>query len=120
MIHEIETERVSIPQVGDIRDLLCSKISLTEIQAQANDNEAGNAFVSPAEVIQVMNPTIEPRWTTDKEKILLGPYEYLSNQPGKNIRSQFISAFNLWLRVPYDSLEVIRRVVTMLHTASLL
>ena len=50
----------------------------------------------------------------------MGPYEYLFAQPGKDIRSQLIAAFNEWLEVPPDSLEVITKVVGMLHTASLL
>lgn len=59
-------------------------------------------------------------WSPGKEEILLGPYEYLFAQPGKDIRSQLIAAFNEWLAVPAESLEVITKVVGMLHTASLL
>ncbi|KAF2825885.1 geranylgeranyl pyrophosphate synthetase [Ophiobolus disseminans] len=59
-------------------------------------------------------------WTMEKERILLGPYDYLEAHPGKDIRSQCIAAFNLWLKVPPERLEVITRVVGMLHTASLL
>lgn len=59
-------------------------------------------------------------WTQDKERILLGPYDYLLGHPGKDIRSQLIAAFNKWLKVPADRLEVITRVVGMLHTSSLL
>lgn len=59
-------------------------------------------------------------WSDHKEKILRGPYDYLVQQPGKDIRRQFIEAFNLWLKVPEDSLQVITKVVVMLHTASLL
>jgi geranylgeranyl diphosphate synthase type 3 len=54
------------------------------------------------------------------ERILLGPYDYLYGHPGKDIRSQCIAAFNLWLKVPPERLETITRVVGMLHTASLL
>lgn len=59
-------------------------------------------------------------WSDDKEKILQGPYEYLSAQPGKEIRAQLISAFNEWLEVPPENLEIITKVVGMLHTSSLL
>jgi geranylgeranyl diphosphate synthase type 3 len=59
-------------------------------------------------------------WTTEKENILRGPFNYLESHPGKDIRSQLIAAFNAWLDVPEESLNVIRRVVAMLHTASLL
>jgi geranylgeranyl diphosphate synthase type 3 len=59
-------------------------------------------------------------WTEEKERILLGPYDYLYGHPGKDIRSQCIAAFNLWLKVPPERLEIITTVVGMLHTASLL
>lgn len=36
------------------------------------------------------------------------------------MRTQLIAAFNQWLEVPATSLEIITRVVGMLHTASLL
>ena len=59
-------------------------------------------------------------WPAEKEKILLGPYDYMFEQPGKDIRKQLISAFNRWLKVPEQSLAIITKVVGMLHTASLL
>ena len=59
-------------------------------------------------------------WSPQKETVLLGPFEYLYEQPGKDIRKQLITAFNEWLDIPLGSVEVITRVVGMLHTASLL
>lgn len=59
-------------------------------------------------------------WTADKERIVLGPFDYLYDHPGKDIRRQFIAAFNAWLKVPEESLAIITKVVGMLHTASLL
>ncbi|EEH46024.1 geranylgeranyl pyrophosphate synthase [Paracoccidioides brasiliensis Pb18] len=59
-------------------------------------------------------------WSPEKEKILLGPYDYMVQQPGKDIRRQLIAAFNRWLHVPEESLAIITKVVVMLHTASLL
>lgn len=90
--------------------------------------------------MEAVNPTIQPSggpdpgkyykndmaftgkssWSATKEKVLLGPYDYLFAHPGKDIRSQLIMAFNEWLDVPAESLEVITKVVGMLHTASLL
>lgn len=61
-----------------------------------------------------------PTWTPQKESILLAPYTYLENHPGKDIRSQLIHDFNAWLQVPPSSLSVITKVVGMLHTSSLL
>jgi geranylgeranyl diphosphate synthase type 3 len=59
-------------------------------------------------------------WSNEREKVLLGPYDYLFGFPGKDIRSQLIAAFNEWLEVPPESLDIITKVVGMLHTASLL
>jgi len=59
-------------------------------------------------------------WSAEKEKILLGPYDYMFNQPGKDIRKQLIAAFNAWLNVPEKSLAIITKVIGMLHTSSLL
>lgn len=59
-------------------------------------------------------------WSQEKDHILMGPYDYLTQQPGKDIRKQMITAFNAWLNVPEASLAIITKVVAMLHTASLL
>ncbi|KAJ5771328.1 uncharacterized protein N7511_003379 [Penicillium nucicola] len=59
-------------------------------------------------------------WSAKNEKILIGPYDYMHEHPGKDVRRQLIQAFNSWLQVPPESLEIITQVVTMLHTASLL
>lgn len=60
------------------------------------------------------------QWAAGKERIVQGPYEYMVQQPGKDIRRQLIAAFNEWLRVSESSLAIIAKVVVMLHTASLL
>ena len=56
----------------------------------------------------------------DQDARLLEPFAYLSQQPGKEVRSQLMDAFDAWLRVPTERLAVIRRAVEMLHNASLL
>ncbi|TQV91147.1 geranylgeranyl pyrophosphate synthetase [Cordyceps javanica] len=64
--------------------------------------------------------TPQRSWTADKERIVRAPFNYVISHPGKDIRSQLIAAFNAWLEVPPASLEVITRVVGMLHESSLL
>ena len=59
-------------------------------------------------------------WPEEKDKVLMAPYDYLTAHPGKDFRSQLVKAFDAWLEVPPESLEVITKVVGMLHTASLL
>ncbi|KAI1820121.1 isoprenoid synthase domain-containing protein [Xylaria intraflava] len=59
-------------------------------------------------------------WSTQKEKIILSPYDYIASEPGKEFRTLLLNAFNVWLEVPQESLAIITKVVRMLHTASLL
>ncbi len=59
-------------------------------------------------------------WTEEKDRVLTGPFDYLNGHPGKDFRSALVKAFDAWLEVPPDSLEIITRAVSMLHTASLL
>jgi hypothetical protein len=54
------------------------------------------------------------------QKVLLRPYQYLASRPGKEMRSQMIDAFNIWLKVPEEKIGVIHKVIGMLHTSSLL
>lgn len=62
----------------------------------------------------------EATWSRDKEKIIMGPYDYMAEHPGKDYRKDLISAFNVWLKLPEESLAIITKVTGMLHTASLL
>jgi len=59
-------------------------------------------------------------WSEANEMILLEPFDYIASTGGKQIRSQLIAAFNLWLNIPSDRIEIIAKVVNMLHNASLL
>lgn len=54
------------------------------------------------------------------ERILLEPYKYLLQLPGKQVRTKLSQAFNHWLNVPEDKIQVIIEVTEMLHNASLL
>ncbi|KAH8110470.1 terpenoid synthase [Phellopilus nigrolimitatus] len=61
-----------------------------------------------------------PLWTAENEAALTEPFSYITANPGKEIRTRMIEAFNGWLQVPTEKLAVIGRVVSMLHSASLL
>ncbi|OJJ62754.1 hypothetical protein ASPSYDRAFT_129558 [Aspergillus sydowii CBS 593.65] len=60
------------------------------------------------------------KWSQENEEVIMGPYDYMLQHPGKDLRRQMINAFNAWLKVPSESLAIITKVVAMLHTASLL
>ncbi|KAJ2962018.1 hypothetical protein NQZ79_g2719 [Umbelopsis isabellina] len=54
------------------------------------------------------------------ENILLEPFRYLCEHPGKDIRTQLIEAFDYYMHVPADELRTIKKITEMLHNASLL
>lgn len=62
----------------------------------------------------------QKKWSPEQEDALLEPFTYLCSVPGKEVRSHLIDAFNAWLKVPDDDLDAVRRIVRMLHNASLL
>ncbi|PKY01032.1 terpenoid synthase [Aspergillus campestris IBT 28561] len=62
----------------------------------------------------------EDTWVVDSSKVTSGPFQYLLSNSGKNTRSFLIDAFNQWLQVPNEYLQSIKRIVDILHTASLL
>ncbi|TPX48812.1 hypothetical protein SeLEV6574_g01823 [Synchytrium endobioticum] len=57
---------------------------------------------------------------SEEDRILLEPFAYLCQYPGKEIRSKLIEAFDYWIKVPPAKLEIIRNIVEMLHSSSLL
>ncbi|KAK7052334.1 isoprenoid synthase domain-containing protein [Favolaschia claudopus] len=59
-------------------------------------------------------------WSSQDELSVLEPFSYITSNPGKDIRSQLMAAFNTWINVPEGKLRVISKVVSMLHNASLM
>lgn len=55
-----------------------------------------------------------------QEQILKEPYNYILQVPGKGVRLKLSQAFNYWMKIPEDKLEIIAEVTQMLHNASLL
>ncbi|XP_070544620.1 geranylgeranyl pyrophosphate synthase-like isoform X2 [Ptychodera flava] len=54
------------------------------------------------------------------ERILMEPYHYILQVPGKQVRMKLTKAFNNWLNIPEEKLHIVGEVVQMLHNASLL
>ncbi|GAA5956045.1 hypothetical protein JCM21900_002576 [Sporobolomyces salmonicolor] len=61
-----------------------------------------------------------PSWSAAQEQVLVEPYTYLASIPGKEVRSALIKSFNEWMHCGDADLDVVKKVVGMLHTASLL
>eukprot|EP00057_Strongylocentrotus_purpuratus_P025463 XP_011679937.1 PREDICTED: geranylgeranyl pyrophosphate synthase [Strongylocentrotus purpuratus] len=55
-----------------------------------------------------------------QEMILMEPYNYILQVPGKQVRTKLSRAFNCWMDIPEDNIKKISEVVQMLHNASLL
>uniref|UniRef100_A0A336LC35 CSON008509 protein n=1 Tax=Culicoides sonorensis TaxID=179676 RepID=A0A336LC35_CULSO len=56
----------------------------------------------------------------EQDEILLLPFVYIQQIPGKQIRKQLALAFNHWLKIPIEKLQAISEIVQMLHNSSLL
>lgn len=52
--------------------------------------------------------------------LVLEPYEYLKNLPGKSIRSKLIDSFNEWIGAEESKVVIIKNVIEKLHNASLM
>jgi len=75
----------------------------------------------PFDISNLLSPLREPSsWPNSSERVILEPYTYTTSKRGKEIRTLLIEAFNEWLAVPRDQLDLISRVVRMLHSASLM
>ncbi|KHN94000.1 geranylgeranyl diphosphate synthase [Metarhizium album ARSEF 1941] len=55
-----------------------------------------------------------------EDKVLTAPLDYLRESPGKDVRGGLTNAFNQFLCVPEDKVTVIKRIIDLLHNASLL
>ncbi|CAH0394222.1 unnamed protein product [Bemisia tabaci] len=56
----------------------------------------------------------------DQDEILLQPFTYILQVPGKQIRGKLAQAFNVWLNIPDEKLAVVGDIVLLLHNSSLL
>ncbi|KAK5170139.1 geranylgeranyl pyrophosphate synthetase [Saxophila tyrrhenica] len=96
----------------------------TPTTSQSNTHGSSSAAIGSDNMLRGVGADLvsgmSSEWSTEKENILKGPFDYLESHPGKDIRTTLIAAFNNWLQVPSSSLRIITGVVTMLHTASLL
>eukprot|EP00041_Stephanoeca_diplocostata_P011401 m.188291 g.188291 ORF g.188291 m.188291 type:complete len:334 (-) comp18524_c0_seq3:320-1321(-) len=70
---------------------------------------------------RIQDPRVAQPWNPKEvEEVLFEPYEYITQVPGKDIRTMLIMAFNKWLKIPEDKLELVKEITKLLHNASLL
>lgn len=53
-------------------------------------------------------------------QIVLQPQHYLESMPSKGVRNSVIDGLEMWYQVPERSLAIIRKIVNLLHTSSLM
>ncbi|KAF7407632.1 geranylgeranyl pyrophosphate synthase isoform X1 [Vespula maculifrons] len=56
----------------------------------------------------------------EQDKILLQPFNYIVQIPGKQVRTKLTNAFNYWLKIPDNKLQAVGTIIQMLHNSSLL
>lgn len=56
----------------------------------------------------------------NSKQIVLGPFKYIESLPSKGVRNILIDALGVWFKVPEESQLVIRGIVALLHTSSLM
>jgi geranylgeranyl pyrophosphate synthase len=54
------------------------------------------------------------------QEVVLAPFKYIESLPSKGVRNILIDALNVWFKVPEASCNIIREVVALLHTSSLM
>ncbi|QDS74816.1 hypothetical protein FKW77_002380 [Venturia effusa] len=99
---------------------------LTPVSSSGEDIAFEDYLVTPFDDIENNDAPPEPfkgiheTWTEAEEKIINEPYTYLTSHTGKDIRTQILHAFNVYLKIDPDHLSTINRAIGMLHNASLL
>jgi geranylgeranyl pyrophosphate synthase len=49
-----------------------------------------------------------------------GPSQYIASLPGKGVRSKITDAMNVWYEAPESAVVIIKRIIDLLHQASLM
>ncbi|XP_055307370.1 terpene synthase isoform X2 [Sitodiplosis mosellana] len=72
------------------------------------------------DVVRLLEEYNKKNSQAEQDQILLQPFTYIKDLPGKNIRSKLSIAFNHWMNIPLEKLKAIGEIVQMLHNSSLL
>lgn len=69
---------------------------------------------------EILKKCRDQKGQKEQDEILLQPFVYIQQIPGKQIRSKLALAFQHWLSIPLEKLAVVGEIVQMLHNSSLL
>mmetsp|Transcript_32983 Transcript_32983/g.80967 ORF Transcript_32983/g.80967 Transcript_32983/m.80967 type:complete len:315 (+) Transcript_32983:123-1067(+) len=70
---------------------------------------------APPHMLRTLSGQLRP-----EDEVLLEPFHYIGKLPGKGIRPRLIAAFNAWLQVPPEIIQVVSDITQKLHNASLM
>ncbi|XXH01034.1 hypothetical protein Hte_007385 [Hypoxylon texense] len=81
----------------------------------------GRQSSHPPEELEYKKNQVTHAWSLHQyEEIILQPYQYLEMMPSKGVRNAVIDGLEVWYHVPERSLSVIREIVKLLHSSSLM
>ncbi|KAI1771877.1 isoprenoid synthase domain-containing protein [Hypoxylon cercidicola] len=82
---------------------------------------AGQLSIHPPGEREFKKNEVTYTWSLHQyEEVILQPYQYLETMPSKGVRNALIDGLEVWYHVPEKSLAVIRDVVKLLHSSSLM
>ncbi|KAK6520035.1 hypothetical protein TWF506_000326 [Arthrobotrys conoides] len=99
------------------------------IHASSYSHSAGEALTIGSPKGRIMDGALEKSvdkapWLSKHPKlsdeVTIQPSNYIKSMPSKGIRNVAIDALDLWYTVPQQSLEIIKNIISMLHTSSLI
>ena len=87
------------------------------LEKRAPLEESYPPLESPASYASLLK---SPKPPANMMEMLLEPYNYVAEVPGKGVRKLLAKAFNHWLDVEDEKLSEVNEIVRMLHNASLI
>ncbi|KAI1495578.1 isoprenoid synthase domain-containing protein [Biscogniauxia marginata] len=105
-----------------LKDRRYLDFSIRERKASKSEPKAAGRQLShlPEELEFKKNQVTYVRPLHQYEEIILQPHQYLETMPSKGVRNAVIDGLEVWYHVPEKSLVVIRDIVNLLHSSSLM
>ncbi|XP_037905299.1 geranylgeranyl pyrophosphate synthase isoform X4 [Hermetia illucens] len=72
------------------------------------------------ELNEILDTAKDQSSQKEQDEILLQPFAYIQQIPGKQFRAKLALALNHWLQIPDEKFALIGEIVQMLHNSSLL
>jgi geranylgeranyl pyrophosphate synthase len=121
---EADTAKVTVHMSSMSIDSSDENQSLPRISTSSEESGSGYSISSastPPSPSKEQSSYPSPRAVGDFDSsVLMAPIKYIKSMPSKNLRTQMIDCFNLWLNVPGPTMAIIKEVIDSLHQSSLI